>query len=160
MNIKIIDNIDISPILEAYRKIESKLEWLEGEKTRQCAIQHRKDVESLTEGCGKLISNKEVDYKHCNREFEGTVFEEIIAKYKLTRTRLMWVAKKSCYTLHKDSSPRIHIPLITNPSAMFVFKESGLHHLEVGKVYWVDTRLTHSFANFGIEDRLHLIGCV
>ena len=160
MNIKAIDEVAVSPIIEYYHKIESQLEWLKGEKTRQCALQHRKNLESFVEGCGKLKAPyNESDFSVVHRIFENSVFDMLIKKYNLTRARLMWVSKKSCYTLHRDTGPRIHIPLITNSSAMFVFKDFGLHHLEAGKVYWVNTTLTHSFANFGTEDRLHIIGC-
>lgn len=170
MTIKILDDIDIAPILEEYHRIENKIEWLEDGKTKQSSLQHLKDFPSFIEGCGRIkieetkfgirYKNKETDFDVCHEIISGTVFEDIIKKYKLKRSRLMWVKSKSCYSLHADFSPRIHIPLITNLSAMFVFRDTGIQHLLAGKVYWIDTRKMHSFANFGDTDRLHLIGCV
>lgn len=167
MQIKIIDNIDISPILKAYEEFKTVFPWLDSGSTRQSALQHLKDNPSFIDGCGVLKQLKfegrqlkETDYTVCHEVIKGTIFEEIIEKYNLKRTRLMIIKPKSCYSLHRDFGPRIHIPIITNPSAMFVFKDTGLHHLSTGKVYWVDTTKIHSFANFGNTERLHLIGCV
>lgn len=161
MNVKVIDDINVLPILDSYRSFKTTFDWLEDDNTNQCALQHLKDNPSFIDGCGRLkVGLKENDYNTCHEVIVGSIFEEIIKKYDLKRARLMWVKPKRCYSLHRDFGPRIHIPLITNPSAMFVFKDSGLVHLSVGKVYWVDTSKTHSFANFGDTDRLHIIGCI
>lgn len=170
MNIKVLDSIDPSLILQEYQKIEDKLEWLESDQTKQCGLQHLEEFPSLTDSCGRIkteqskfglrYKNKESDFKICHKIIKNTIFEELIDKFKLFRSRLMWVKPKSCYSLHVDFGPRIHIPIVTNSSAMFVFKDSGVVHLSLGKIYWVDTRKIHSFANFGDTDRLHLIGCV
>ena len=76
------------------------------------------------------------------------------------RTRFLWINEKSCYSIHKDSSPRIHIPIQTNPQALFYFSKTGFQYLAKDKIYWVDTRNMHSFVNFSDEKRLHLVGCV
>lgn len=62
--------------------------------------------------------------------------------------------------MHKDESPRIHIPLISNPECYFVFQQSIVTHLSVGQVWWVDTRHRHTFMNASTQDRLHLVGAV
>jgi mannose-6-phosphate isomerase-like protein (cupin superfamily) len=171
MQIKIIGNTDSSCLLEEYNKILPQLEWLDSNQTKQTSLQHTKELESFTDGCGKIkierdrfgrqkYANKETDFSVVHRIIKNTIFEELINQYKLHRTRFMIVKPKSCYSLHRDFGPRIHIPIITNPSAMFIFKDTGLHHLAVGNVYWVDTSKIHSFANFGDTERLHLIGCV
>lgn len=161
MTVEIIENIDVSTIIKEYKSFEKIFPWLEDDNTKQSALQHRKDNPSFIDGCGRLKPGlNELNYDVCHSVIEGTVFEEVIKKYNLKRTRLMWIKPKRCYSLHRDFGPRIHIPLITNPSAMFVFKETGLVHLPVGKVYLVDTRQVHSFANFGETERLHLLGCV
>ena len=77
----------------------------------------------------------------------------------------MWVNPMSCYSLHKDSTPRIHIPLITNPSCYFIFKENNtpegiIQHLPVGSVYWTNTTVSHTFINCSELPRLHLVGVV
>lgn len=70
----------------------------------------------------------------------------------------MWLGSCACYTFHSDSSPRIHVPIITNKESFLVFMHSGIHHLEIGKVYWVDTTQIHSAMNGSSEWRLHLVG--
>jgi len=162
MTIKVLDTISVLPIIEEYYKIEKEIEWVDNPQGKQCALQHLSSKPSYTDACGTLDSKlyKEKDFSTVNLIIANTKIEEIINKYNMYRTRLMIVKPKSCYTLHRDFGPRIHIPLITNPSAMFTFLKGGLFHLEIGKVYWVDTTKIHSFANFGLTDRLHIIGCV
>ena len=92
--------------------------------------------------------------------YKNTIIEELVTKYNLFRTRLMWVEPKSCYTIHKDHSTRIHVPIITNPGALFVFRKGFMFNLEAGKIYWTDTTLEHTFANFSEHPRLHLVGCI
>jgi hypothetical protein len=162
MSIKVLDTINALPILQEYEKLKDQVEWVESPHGKQSALQHLKDRPSCIDACGTLNSEiyKETDFNQINSIISNTKIEELIHKYKMYRTRLMIVKPKSCYTLHKDFGPRIHIPLITNPSAMFVFLKDGLTHLQIGKVYWVDTTKLHSFANFGLTDRLHIIGCI
>lgn len=168
MQIEELQSINQFRLLKEYSQIENHLEWLEDGKTRQCALQHTADNVCFKEACGTLntLEHQELDFIVCHQILSGTIFEELIQKYKLYRSRFMWVKAKSCYSLHRDFSHRIHIPIITNPSAMFIFAEPGvvhlpaLEHLPVGKVYKVDTTQKHSFANFGNTDRLHFIGCI
>jgi hypothetical protein len=103
----------------------------------------------------------ELTYNQLNPYFKDTIFEKLIVDYKLYRTRLMWVNKMSCYSIHKDSTPRIHIPLVTNPECYFVFKDdASFIHMETGHVYWADTRKNHTFINCSEMERLHLVGVV
>lgn len=162
MQIKELQYINQDKLLQDYYQIEKYIEWFNDDKTKQCALQHTKENISFLEGCGRLNTAKfkETDFNVCHSIINDTIFKDIIKEFNLYRTRLMWMKPKVCYSLHIDPNPRIHIPIITNPWAMFVFADSGLHHLPIGKVYWVNTKLTHSFANFGDTDRLHLIGCL
>jgi len=75
------------------------------------------------------------------------------------RTRIMLAREKSSYSIHRDYSPRLHLPLITNPQALFLFTEpASLHHMPAdGTTYWVDTKKQHTFINGSTEDRLHLV---
>lgn len=51
---------------------------------------------------------------------------------------------------------KIHVPLSTNPDAVF-FLEDERHHFEVGRAYEVDNGARHSVVNGGDTDRIHLI---
>jgi len=147
--------VDHLKIYGAYLKIENAIEWY---GDRQSSLQVSNDGHS---GTGKLqMSRDEHDYSILNPVFNGTVFEDLISEYKLFRTRLMWVKSKSCYSIHKDKTKRVHIPLMTNEQCMFLFPDKvELIHLPAGYSYLVDTRESHTFCNFSDSDRLHLVGC-
>lgn len=51
---------------------------------------------------------------------------------------------------------KVHVPLITNPKAVFV-SNGDSSHLEAGFAYEVNNIAAHSAANLGDSDRIHLI---
>ena len=167
--IKEIDNIDISPILAAYTELEKDMVWYEGvdrkinlqdvKFKRQVSLQYKEDEEPWSSAVGRLRVDESL-FSNLNPYFKNTIFETLIDKYKLVRSRLMWVPAFSCYTMHRDPAPRIHIPLITNPECYFVFKKGIVEHLSSGKVYSVNTTEDHTFMNCSSLPRLHFMGVV
>jgi hypothetical protein len=160
---KEIDSINNLEILLEYKKIENQINWFDNKsKGKQCGLQYASGEDFFHSAGGKLKKDrKENEYCLLNPLFKDTIFENIISKYKLFRTRLMWIHSFACYSIHKDSSPRLHIPVLTNNKCLFVFPdESKMFYLPPGKVYLVDTTLHHSFCNFSEHSRLHLVGCV
>ena len=63
---------------------------------------------------------------------------------------------------HHDMHPsfgcghRIHAPIATNERVRFTI-DGRPHHLQVGKVYEVNNKKTHSVINKGTTDRIHFI---
>lgn len=53
-------------------------------------------------------------------------------------------------------SHKVHIPLITNPDAIFYIKGKA-RHLEAGHAYEVNNIVKHGVDNSGSKDRIHLI---
>jgi len=51
---------------------------------------------------------------------------------------------------------RVHVPLLTNPHAVFAI-DGEANHLEVGRAYLVDTTVMHSVSNGGITSRVHFM---
>lgn len=51
---------------------------------------------------------------------------------------------------------KIHVPLITNPDALFQVNDDQFH-LEPGKAYEVNNIVSHGASNMGTEDRIHFI---
>lgn len=51
---------------------------------------------------------------------------------------------------------KIHVPLITNPGALFLV-DGESYHLEAGKAYEVNNIVSHGARNDGPEDRVHFI---
>jgi hypothetical protein len=160
MLIKKLESIDIVPILEEYNQLESKIVWTDyGFKGKQAGLQHKVDEDEWASAVGRSSGN-EFESFILNPFFKDTIFEDIILKYKLFKTRLMWLSPYACYSMHRDESPRIHIPLITNSHCYFIFKKFFPTHLELNNVYWTDTTHPHSFMNCSELPRLHLVGAV
>jgi hypothetical protein len=158
--IKLIEPIDVQEILDSYIDLESRITWVDyGHQGRQAGLQYKDNNDPWTSAVGRS-KGEELLYTELNPFFNDTIFEKLIIKYNLKRSRLMWIGPHACYSMHSDKTPRIHIPLITNPECYFLFKTSFLHHLTAGSVWWVDTRLTHTFLNCSNHPRLHLIGVV
>ena len=131
-------------------------------KGKQCGLQYAEHDDPSSSAVGRLKPGKtETEYSLLNPLFQNTIFENIIREYKLVRTRLMWVNPYACYSIHKDKTKRLHIPLVTNADCLFIFPDhEKLIHLPVGNVYTVDTTKNHSFCNFSEHPRLHLVGCI
>lgn len=131
------------------------------------SLQHRKGVESpwnIVDGLESLkVYNgaSESDFDQIHETFINTTFENIINDFQLFRTRIMIMKGKSCYSFHSDSTWRLHIPIMTTKDCVFYFpNHKEQYHLELGKVYLVNTRETHTFINASTKDRWHLVGCI
>jgi len=158
--IKIIDKIDITELLASYHKLEKDIQWTDyGHKGKQAGLQYSEPDDPWTSAVGKS-KGQELSYSTINPFFKNTIFDEIIQKYNLSRTRLLWSGPFSCYSMHKDSTPRIHVPLITNPECYFVFKAGLIQHMPINAVYRTNTILRHTFINCSDFPRLHLVGAV
>ena len=159
--IKILSSIDSVSLLDEYRVLRKDMQWTGmGNKGKQVGLQYRENEDYWTSGVGKRRGN-EFDYFHLNPFFKNTKFESLINEFKLYRSRLIWLEPYSCYSMHADSTPRIHVPLVTNKDCYFVFKDTGLiNHLPINNIYWVDTTKTHTFINCSEERRLHFMGII
>jgi len=157
--IKIIESVNITPILSAYHEMEKNFCWTNYGQKKQVGMQYKLGDDPWTSAVGRSQGN-ELSYNILNPFFKDTIFEEIIFKYNLIRSRLMWINPYSCYSMHKDETPRVHIPLVTNPQCFFVFKTGLIDHLTTDNIYWVDTTQSHTFMNCSEHPRLHLVGVV
>lgn len=156
---KVIDTINVDPILDSFFKLDKDIMWKIYPQGKQVGLQYKPNEDYWSSAIGKS-QGKELEYTELNPFFKDTIFETIINQYSLKRTRLMWVNPKSCYSLHQDETPRLHIPLITNPECYFLFYPGILCHLPINSVWWVNTKLKHTFLNCSEEPRLHLVGIV
>jgi quercetin dioxygenase-like cupin family protein len=57
---------------------------------------------------------------------------------------------------YEDGCFRLHIPIITNPEVEFILDGKRLLMNE-GECWYIDANFTHSVANRGAEDRIHLV---
>lgn len=83
-------------------------------------------------------------------------FLDSLAPRKFGRTRIMRMNGKKCYSWHKDTSPRVHVPLITTRDNFMVVGPIA-QHLAIGHVWWVDTTKWHTAMNCSEVDRYHLV---
>jgi len=158
--IRIIEPINVEPLINCYNELEYGIRWTEyGHKGKQAGLQYRLNEDPWTSVVGKNTGD-ELIADILNPFFTGTVFESIINQYKLKKTRFMWIYPFACYSIHRDNTQRIHIPLITNEECYFLFKFGSPKHLKLGTVYQVDTTLEHTFINCSDQPRLHLVGAI
>lgn len=130
-----------------------------GHKGKQTSLQYCTGDNPWSSAVGKSHGDQ-TRFNNLNPVFLGTIFEELINEFDIVRSRFMWVGPFSCYSMHKDLTPRIHIPIITNPECYFVFKQGLLSHLSVGAVYEANTLEKHTFMNCSNLPRLHFVGCI
>jgi quercetin dioxygenase-like cupin family protein len=57
---------------------------------------------------------------------------------------------------YEDGFFRLHIPIITNPKVIFILDNQRLIMNE-GECWYINANFTHSVANNGAEDRIHLV---
>lgn len=122
------------------------------------------DVESWDQGIGSLnnLKNKtESNYKYILPSIQNSILAEYITKYRGFRTRIMNMNQRSCYSVHSDPTPRIHIPIKTDDQAWMIWpKHNQCFQLLLGYSYFTDTTLPHSFMNCSTENRIHLVICI
>lgn len=126
-------------------------------------------------GTGRSF-NKTREWEHQFRYLQPCLKNTVIEDYlnwlevPVYRTRIMLSRPKTCYSIHNDYSPRLHLPLVTNKQCNFVFADSQfakmncviqpaqfIHIPADGRTYWLDTRKNHTFMNGSAENRLHLV---
>lgn len=111
-------------------------------------------------GTGRLdgLEHAEKDFIHplWNMPYTNRILKEL----GMYRTRVMDMRPKTCYTYHRDPSPRLHIPLVTNDSCFFVVDDEVMYLPADGNTYVIDTTKKHTFVNASRERRIHIVGCV
>lgn len=92
--------------------------------------------------------------------FDMPYINSILEEHNLCRTRVMKMKPKTCYYWHKDSTKRLHIPIVTHEHCFLILENEGRIHLPAdGTAYVVDTTQHHSAMNCSKIDRTHIVGC-
>lgn len=156
--IKLLETLDYTQVLKDYLKIKKSIIWTDyGQKSKQAGLQYKLNEDMWKSAVGKSKGD-EKDYCHLNPIIENTVFYIIIKKYNLVRSRFLFLGPYSNYSMHKDYSMRIHLPIITNDQSFMVFKEGLIQHLKSGNIYETDTTKEHTAINCSENWRLHFVG--
>lgn len=150
-------------------RLQAEIEELIGrvplafERTRQLGLHSFPgSTDPWYDGCRKQREiGDDRDYTLLHPELRGSYLEEIFVAlpFQPFRARLMGLDPATCYAIHNDLTPRYHIAVKTSPQARFIFvdREKLIHIPADGRVYFVDTRETHTAFNAGKEMRLHIV---
>ncbi len=111
--------------------------------------------------------DEEVDetaYTEIDPRFEGTYTAEVVDRLRelapIGRVRLLGKDPFNANSWHRDPEPRLHIPIVTNPGALFVINHHVTHLPADGSVYFTDTRAYHTALNGGEEQRLSMVAAI
>jgi hypothetical protein len=127
------------------------------------------NIDSWYDSVGRINKpNKmiiEPAYKHINPKLKGGAIDRWLHdhnEFRIVRLRLMYMNPRSCYSIHSDPYPRIHLPVITNPQCLMIWPfENIIEHLPAnGSSFFVDTTKKHTFINCSEVPRIHLVGVV
>jgi hypothetical protein len=154
--------------LEDYANLVTEIQDLVtrvGFKNDQLICQGRSsDTEDWHLGIGSIndLEHKDEDsYNNIFPSLENTTIAKYIKRYNGFRSRIMNITPRHCYTIHRDPTPRVHIPIVTNRDCWMVWPYSKeIQHMPVGYSYWTDTRKHHTFLNGGQANRIHLVICI
>jgi hypothetical protein len=113
---------------------------------------------------GTQVGQAEGQWDKLHPDLTGTWWEGFFAglPFKVYRARLMTMHPRTCYSIHADNNPRIHIAIKTHRQARFIFTSPPtLRHIPAdGHIWWVDTTKEHSAMNGSLEARIHLVACL
>lgn len=107
----------------------------------------------------------EPQYKFIHPRLKGGYIDQWVqslSEYRIVRTRLMYMLPRTCYSIHSDPYPRIHLPVVTNSQCLMIFPEdNSIEHMPAdGTSFYVDTTKKHTFVNCSEVPRVHLVGVV
>jgi hypothetical protein len=164
--------IDTEGLVESYHSILARNGILEtpradGSTLRSVSLTHRPGaVQPMYDGNNTQYDPSddrklflERDFSVFNEELKDTAFYDIYRRmpFRVGRMRLNLLPPKVVFPMHRDSAPRAHVALITNPDCFLVAETPEIHHVpNDGNIYIFDTTLPHTAFNASQEARVHL----
>lgn len=139
----------------------------DGSTLRSISLTHRPNAEEpVYDGNNTQFDPKtnarlfeERDFSIFNNEMKHTVFYEIYKSmpFKVGRMRLNLLTPLTVFAMHRDSAPRAHIAIVTNPYCFLACGSGEGYHIPAdGNVYVFDTTAPHTAYNASNIDRFHL----
>ena len=134
-------------------------------KIDQISLQVSGSNTEWNQSSGRLKNNhNEFLFDQIHPSLKNSIIEYTIKllPLKVTRLRLLALKAGAKYTWHRDPTPRIHIPIVTNDKCFFSFPNNSINEVlkADGSIYWTDTRKLHSYINMSEDIRLHIVGVV
>ena len=129
----------------------------------QIMLQTYEGNEDPFDGTGKLpaLVRSETDYDMPLFDlpfFKLPYTNSIISDLGMFRTRVMLLRPYQCLSYHRDATPRIHIPLITDEKCMLIVDDKVIRLPADGNHYKIDTTLYHTALNGSNIERIHIVG--
>ena len=162
MHIEVLENINVKKVLEEANTVKVAVNrgW---ENIEQVGLQgHKQNLDPLKECYASVGRINKLQFPENYFKYsiwKTPIINRIMEKYGMVRTRIMQSQPKTCLTVHRDLTKRIHIPIITNPDC-FMMIDGRVYTLQVGKVYLTNTTLFHTAVNASKKARVHIVGCV
>lgn len=130
-----------------------------GDKNQIC-LTHPSGQKDWFFGTGPLMTSR--NFTEVNQHFIGTYFEKVLntlkEKYSIGRVRLMMLPGQKCYSLHADTTKRIHLPLETNEQCMMIIDDEIKRMPADGTAWLTNTTKTHTALNGNLVfDRIHIL---
>ena len=163
MNIELVKKIATFSNFESL-KLET-LKLLEVLKLEQISLQIKPNVINWSNSSGWLLnSKKEFEFNVIHPELKGSVFDEYLQSFpfEIYRTRIMVLQPFNSYSIHKDPTPRVHIPVVTDIKTAFLFPHDNyMAHMPADRsIYRTDTTKTHTFVNYSDKPRIHIVSVI
>ena len=163
MHIEVLENINVKKVLEEANTVKVAVNrgW---ENIEQVGLQgHKQNLDPLKECYASVGRINKLQFPENYFKYsiwKTPIINRIMEKYGMVRTRIMQSQPKTCLTIHRDLTKRIHIPIITNPGAIMVVDNVAKHMPADGSVWITNNTKYHNAFNGGEEDRIHLVACV
>lgn len=151
-------SLDLNKIKEELKRLPKfKAPFL-----NQICLQGVEDNPDPFFGCGKVDSlepHKETDFVHPN--FNMPYINSILTKLGMYRTRVLKLGPASCYSIHRDPTKRIHIPIVTSDKCLLIVNNEVMYLPADGSYYEIDTTHRHTAINGTRNlERIHIVGCI
>lgn len=156
---KVLGKTDVSKALSQFKPI---IDMMQKDDILQWGLKGRVvENEDLDFGEGKTrpgVTLSEWSHWRDEQYNSGWLAEliEFLSPREIGRIRIMKMKGRTCYSWHKDLTPRVHVPLITNPECFMVIRNQS-RHLYKGAIWWTETTQFHTAMNCSENDRYHLI---
>jgi len=138
--------VELSKLISEYQTVQDKLEDV---------TTHNNST--LVQRKFHLIKNDISSDELSLLPYTNSIIEEVFKLQKFNSVTYRSVLPNTCYNWHTDPGKYcVHIPLITSTGARFVYENRSFYMPADGSLYVVHNGISHTFANAGIEPRVHI----
>ena len=128
----------------------------------QVALQTSKNSTDRFHSCVRLqYGYNEIDYDTLLPELVNSPIDLLLRYLKIPIYRLRIIRREpsSFYKIHVDGLPRVHLPILSHENCAMLFPTVDfMKSMNAdGSVYIMNSKIPHTFVNWGQLPRLHLV---